>query len=192
MKEKLNDELLDYSEMKFDELFKLKPEKKGTVLVYDKDKKEHYKKDIFRYYESYGETPDFDESVEKSYMFNGGVNTKKEVPKEFKPIIEQYPEYNQVVINWYDIGDYIEPHSDCMSKMIKDAKIAIINLHEYDLPETMLFEGRSDEYSDFSIECTHGDVIILDEHKNINYRHSIKVENQRRISITLRQININL
>lgn len=166
----------------------------NSVLVYDKVLKKHYKKQIYRQYESYGKVPLFDPNNPKSYMFSG-TSTKigtKTIPEEYIPYIDQIKSldarYNQFVINIYNDGnDYIEPHSDCDKDMIDDYRILILSIGE---TRTLRLTSRKNNDVYLDIDLHNNSIFKLDKDLNSNYRHEILKSDttNRRISITARMM----
>lgn len=174
----------------FDDLFKLKTPSRDSVLVFNKSKDVHESKEIFRSYMNFLETPEFDSEVKKSYMF---VNKSKELPSEFQQFIDFAksidPRYNQLSVSWYEKEDFIQPHRDCVSKMIHpDCPILMINLNESDdesKARIMTFENV--DSGDMS------SVTLFDKtyhliNNNSTHRHGVGVGSERRISLTFRMM----
>lgn len=174
----------------FDNLFSLKPDSRSVVSIYDKLKDKHVEKTIFRSYVSYLNTPKMDTNIKKSYMFN---NSSEILPNEFLPFLDFAKSidsnFNQMVVNYYEKEDFIEPHRDCTSKFKnKEDNILVINLNESDtLPiRHMLFEAVDDNTS-FSIPLVNNSYFFIEN--NLTHRHSVGTGECRRISITFRRIN---
>lgn len=174
----------------FQELFKLKPEQNNDVLVFNKKTKQFDRKTIFRSYISYLNTPEFDPSTEKSYMF---LNKSKEIPQELNEVLDYVQSidsrYNQMVINWYNEDDYIEMHRDCTAKMIDtNAPVLILNFNESDdikKERKMIFEDIvSKEKSEIALQNFH---MYLLENNN-THRHGVGKGLEKRISITFRMM----
>lgn len=190
--------LLNLDEEKFyKELMEECPEELGKVLVYNKDTGEHIEKEIFRKYKSYGFTPDFDETVKKSYMF---CEKSENPPKCIKALLGICIDYNQrfnnCLVNWYTSKEeYIQPHSDCTAKMVDDAKILILNFNETDNATNIrdfVIESKPG-FPDFElrIPLTQGLAILMGGDTQKRFNHHVppsKHENSRRISVTLRQM----
>jgi alkylated DNA repair dioxygenase AlkB len=192
----LPSELIKYARSEYLKLFNLHPEKKGKVLVFNKETKEHEEKEIYRYFESYLNTPKFDPSVSKSYMFSGlgTEDITKPLPKEFEPFYNEFKDYNQIVINWYNAEDYIEPHSDCTAKMVENSSIALVNLNESDdHTKNRKFKLKAKDkdkvlFDDLEYSLNHGLCIIMGGKTQEYYRHSVGKGEESRISITLRNM----
>lgn len=172
----------------FNQLFNLKPSDRSDVIIYDKNSKEYKNKKIFRSYMCYLNTPDFDESTKKSYMF---INQCSKVPDELQPFIEFAKSlderYNQMVVNWYNPEDYIEMHSDCSAKFIdKNSPILTINLNETNNnPRDLIFENR--ETMEVSKTKLLNNTYFLITN-NESHRHGVGTGLEKRISITFRMI----
>lgn len=168
-----------------------KPEEvQSKVLVFNRETKLHEEKTIFRSYMSYLNTPEFDNDIEKSYMF---LNRSEKVPMEFEPFIEFAksidPNYNQMVVNWYEANDYIEFHRDCTANMLsKDSPILTINLNEtrdiYSARSLMMVDVETNEVS--SIPLLDKTYFIINN--NSTHRHAVGRGTERRISITFRMM----
>lgn len=200
----------------YNQLFNERPKEHGEVIIYDKTTQQYKPKKIFRYYKSYLETPEFDTTTGKSYMFSGeGVEqTYNELPIVFKDLFNfvqlRDEQYNQVVVNWYLNGsDYIEMHSDCTAKMIENHEIFLVNLNETDAfndCRTLIIRpkeiGDNIEIEELDIKLTHGLSIIMGGKTQQYFRHGILEDpniTTSRISFTCRQmeskekrINLNL
>jgi alkylated DNA repair dioxygenase AlkB len=189
---KLSDDLILYATENFDTLFNLHPEKKGNVLVFNKDHQNPDWDEIecFRYCKSYLATPKFDNTVMKSYMFSGhnhdGINDP--LPIEFQPFYEYMKNYNQVIVNWYEKDDYIPPHSDCDAHMVDNYNIGLINLSKSD--RSFDLQSRNSNVV-YNVALLHGTVIKMCGKTQQLYTHSvgkgIHEGDNRRIGISFRQ-----
>lgn len=178
--------------MNYEDINKLAPDEYPVVSVFNKETNEYFDKQIFRKYISYGVSPKF-KNTGKSYMFN---NKGEGVPKELESSLEfartVYPDTNNVYVNWYKDGeDHIEPHSDCVSSLRKGSPIIIVNLNEGEFERSFIVQSKSDpkDISRFSLRDRM--VIVLDAHKQVDYRHWIGREDTKegRISISFRTVN---
>lgn len=178
--------LMNYN---FNDIFKLKPDDRSSVLVYNKDKNIHENKQIFRSYMAYGKTPDFDSKVKKSYMFS---NKSEVIPDILLPFVDFAktisPKYNQVVVNWYEKDDFIEPHRDCTANMLdKDCPILCLNLNEgLDERYLKLEAVDTNDKTKWKFELPNNTFYIIND--NITFRHSVTKGSQKRISITFRMM----
>lgn len=174
----------------FEEIFKLKPKGRSSVLVYDKTNEAHFEKQIFRSYTAYLNVPEFDDTIKKSYMFS---NKENELPSEFIPLLNFAKSiddrFNQVVVNWYEPEDYIEPHRDCTANMIdKSAPILCINLNESNTRENsrhLLLEPLQTGEKQ-KLTLSNNTYYILKD--NLSVRHSVGKGSERRIAITFRMM----
>ena len=176
--------------LKFNELFALKPKENNDVLVFNKETKQFDKKTIFRSYISYLKTPNFDPSTEKSYMF---LNKEKEVPSQLKPVLDYVqnidPRYNQMVVNWYNEEDYIEMHRDCTAKMLeKESPVLILNINETSderKSRKMIFEDVKTKEKSY---CLLKNNYLYKITNNTTHRHGVGKGLEKRISITFRMM----
>ncbi len=191
-----------------------RPQGKSFVLVYDKETQTHKQKFIYRTYINFLNTPKFDDSVKKSYMFCGDV--RGEIPQVFSEIFDYAlsldPNYNQMTVNYYEDGDdFIEPHSDCTAKMIDNAKILIVNVvPKGSLPRPFVFTVKNKEpgrliqiddimrtsmiENNLNIQTKNGTVIEMSREDQEIYRHEVpKTGNpsHKKITITFRQMKNN-
>lgn len=189
---KLSDDLTLYATENFDTLFNLHPEKKGNVLVFNKDHQnpDWHEIECFRYCKSYLATPKFDNTVMKSYMFSGhnneGINDP--LPIAFQPFYAYMKDYNQVIVNWYEKEDYIPPHSDCDAHMVDNYNIGLINLSKSN--RSFDLQSRNSD-TNYSIPLVHGTIIKMCGKTQQLYTHSVGKGfyegDNRRIGISFRQ-----
>ena len=178
------------NQINFQELFSLKPKNNNDVLVFNKETKEFDKKTIFRSYISYLNTPEFDPSTEKSYMF---LNKEKNVPKQLEPILDYVQSidsrYNQMVINWYNPEDYIEMHRDCTAKMVdKEAPVLILNFNESnDTLKSRYMQFENVKTKEKSHQRLNNNYLYKIEN-NTTHRHGVGKGVEKRISITFRMM----
>lgn len=174
----------------FKDLFDLKTPTRDSVLVFNKETKVHEKKQIYRSYMNYLSTPKFDEKINKSYMF---VNMSDSLPEQLKPFLDFVkkidPRYNQLSVSWYENDDFIEPHRDCVAKMLNpDSPILVINLNESNdisKARNMVFQNvKTGEVT--SIPLLNGRFYIIEN--NSTHRHSVGKGLERRISLTFRMM----
>ncbi len=212
-------ELKQYGSDNFDSMFYLHPENRGKVLVFNKDETnpEWNEIDCFRWSKSYLNTPKFDETVMKSYMFSGNndnkpksymfagnkdTNINDKLPEAFEPFYNYMKtidnKNNQVIANWYnDNNDYMPFHSDCEANMVKNHTIAMINLNvnENDYPYRtfrIIPKDINDSlYNEVDIILRHGIVITMGGDTQTKFRHGVpKCYNEnigQRISLSFRQ-----
>lgn len=174
----------------FDELYSLRVDKKSDVLIYNRTTEKHEKKQIFRSYQSYLKTPDFNENIKKSYMF---LNKSEEVPSNLLPFLyfakSIDTRYNQMVVNWYEPDEFIESHSDCVANMINtESPILCINLNETDNLDgarILEYESKVDKTKEF-IKLLNNSYYIITN--NSSHRHAVGTGTEKRISITFRMM----
>ena len=191
--------LKKYGNTNFENLFNLKPEELGQVLVYDRQNKVHNEKTIYRFYKSYLASPKFDPKVDKSYMFSNAADTlrEKDCPPELIPYLSFAKSldsrYNQMTVNWYEPENLIEMHRDCTAKMVEPT-ILCINLNENDSRQAV----RDFEIQDVktgeecSIPLINNRYLIMSGDSQITHRHGVGTGKNKRISITFRMINPEL
>lgn len=169
---------------------------KNAVIVFDKNLQQHYIKEIFRKYKSFGNVPKFDPNHKKSYMFSDNVldTFTDPIPEEYKQYIDFIKNldsrYNQFVINVYESGqNYIEPHSDCDKDMVCDYRILILSLGQ---TRTMRLTSRKSSDVKIDVELKDNSIFLLDKDLNSNYRHEILQDDSKnqRISITARMMKV--
>ena len=173
---------------KFESLWKLKPEGKGKVYVYNKETEIHEEKEIFRSYRSYLTIPPFNKNLPKSYMYDG---VEPSVPNELLPYLKEAwsddDRYNQMVVNWYEPEHYIEYHRDCDNYMVDDYLIRIVSLDE-GTPRKIIFKGVVTR-DIMEVVPSEAPPIYISQSTNRNYRHSVGPGDGRRISITFRMLD---
>ena len=174
---------------KFDKIWSLKPEGRSKVYVYNKETKIHDEKQIFRSYRSYLKIPPIEAAMKlpKSYMYDGLEPSVPNCLLEYvKDAWAEDVRYNQMVVNWYEPEDYIEPHRDCENFMVDDYTIRIVSLYPTDDVRKIKLTKVSDG-TDIHLDLEG--VNYLDQDTNNNYRHSVGPGKTRRISITFRMLD---
>jgi alkylated DNA repair dioxygenase AlkB len=187
------DKLKNYIKENFEEMFLLHPEKKHGIL-FGKNKHEV---EVHRYQKNYGMTPPLFENNDKSYMYSNSKSDRNSEPKPpeiFKPLIEcinEDNEYNQFVINWYDVGDYIAEHSDCDAEMINNFKITTLHIIEnesFDNEFEFKIRKKNEHEAALKIPLKQGQYIsMLGPTFQNSYTHGVKKGGVRRINISFRQ-----
>ncbi len=198
-------DLTIWIEKNFDKIFSLHPiydnNEKSKILLFNKNPLNPQWNEIetHRWFESYLNTPEYNNKYHKSYMF--GSLDKKEIKKELPNEINylfQYAKnldnkYNQVVVNWYEKeNDYIPAHSDWVDGMIPDYNIGFLNLY-----------GKHDKVRNFkitnknsgeihSMPLFNGEFVIMCGKFQDEFRHEVeKISDKdlisRRIGISFRQ-----
>lgn len=207
----LSDDLKNYTLDNFDKIFALSHDNDvcQSVLVYDKEQDKHVEKKIFRKFKSYLNTPSFDSTVKKSYMFRGTNNTNinENIPDSIKCLYDfvqssKYGPFNQCTVNWYDKNDYIETHSDCTAKLVPNSNILIMTLSDIPVVKTQ-YDGMyyiSEHYFEIynkektqmihKIGLLHGNIIIMSTKYNENHHHGVPLGDGRRISISFRNVQL--
>ncbi len=195
----LPDDLAQYARTNFEKLFNARPEQKAQVLVHTRQDEPAWRiENCQRWMKSYLQTPAMapENPEQKSYMFSGkpdDVDSNGPLPDEFQPFYdfmrEIDPQFNQVVINWYDPADLIPPHHDCELGMVDNHKIAVLSLNPNDSPaRDLLIESRdgSQPHRTF-VPLVHGSIINMCGDIQKHFRHSIGQGNTKRISVSFRQ-----
>jgi alkylated DNA repair dioxygenase AlkB len=174
----------------YKKIWNLHPEKRGKVIVYDKEK------EVNRWYRSYLKTPHYNPFIKHSYMFSSkdGDGICDVMPDEFDEVykfISNYDNnYNQLVVNWYENGnDFISSHTDCEDGFIDDAKISIITINEDDKQSRKLIIKKNEIIVN-TIDMKNGMIVEFHGNANKDYRHGIEKDDSimtSRISFTFRQ-----
>ena len=162
----------------FDAMYALRP-KESRVLV-GTEKVETVSN---RGHASYGCTPMDPTKPRKSYMFSGwdvSRNTDP-LPEVFAPA--KLEGFNQYVVNWYDGGDDIPMHSDCVEGMVPGASIAIVSLGA---PRTLHFVSRDSPRHGIALRVDHGSVVYMCGDTQKEFRHGVQAGEGKRISVTQR------
>lgn len=198
----LSDELINYTQNKYQSLFNLHPVERGKVVMHDEEVQS------LRWHKSYLNTPLRNENhAKKSYMYSGKNIADNDIslPNLFQPYLdfinknERNDKYNQVIVNWYLNGqDYIAAHSDCQLGMKPDAEISIITLcekveHFRELRFTpKKINGLENDaiYNHVKIATMHGSNITMHGDTQNKFRHKVPKAldiDTSRISITCRK-----
>ncbi len=203
--EHLDDNIKQYAIDNFNAIFELHPQDKGKVLVFNGNIEDPnwVETECSIWYQSYDNTPKFDDSVMKSYMFSDRTNTNinEPLPKILVPFYECIKKndnnYNQVVVNWYNPDDMIPYHSDCEAYMMKNHSIGLINLlpslnqnnyHEFKLLSKDKIKSLFDEVT---IVLKHGIIITMGGELQKTFRHGVEINttSSQRISLSFRQFD---
>jgi hypothetical protein len=195
---KLPEHLINYTNEYFDKMYSLRPEISKVLVGPDKD-------EVIteRRHTSYLNTPPLVLGTDKSYMFSGmdTSNNNQDLPEVFKPLLEyinenrnhldfpKFPEYNQVVVNWYENGnEYIPFHSDCETGFADNANVAIISLGS-----TRIFElvRKTPLKETTSLPCEHGTIVYMCGDTQKQFRHGIRKDDceGRRMSVSFRSFS---
>ncbi len=184
-----------YGALAFTLMMQESKDAENTIIVRNKDGSYEVKQ-IYRKYKSYLNSPEFDNTTGKSYMFSGEAESHKEktpLPLVFQPFYEFAQRidtrYNQCSVNWYrDGSEYIEPHSDCMAKAVKNSSIMILSFGEV---VGMDFIPKDPIIPSEVVYLHHGSVVVMSDELQKSHRHGIK-PNQfthgSHISITFRMM----
>lgn len=181
--------------LNFENLWDCRPqsEENRRVIVksYEVGGDGYKEKTIYRYFQSFGVTPGFDENTGKSFMFSGSrvpYRNYSKIPTILSEVHQFVGHmYNNVIVNWYEPEDYIEPHRDCTSKLVKNSSIVIVNFNE---PRTEADRFFSLEYADRieQISLENYTVISMDHNTQKEAKHGVGRGNHRRISVSFRRI----
>ena len=166
----------------FEELWKLKPEVRPTIKMFDKLIQ------VPRYYQNYG----------KDYKFSGVHNTSLEVPNilqkylDYCNQIETEYQFNGILVNWYPDGkSYIGFHSDDEKQLVKNSPIYCFSFGQ---PRRFVLQEKMGEKKRTDFTLQNNSYIVMGGQCQKYYKHSIpKITRKadlanckRRISITLR------
>lgn len=197
--EKLPDELMEYGKTYFYDMFKIHPEERHKIIMFEKEI------ETSRWQKSYLKTPDVDEKHIKhhSYMYSGYdcKSNRDSLPDVFMPYYKYMQstddKYNQVIVNWYQNNeDYIALHSDCTRGMLPDGKISIVTLYPSEESKSRILDivpkaGVKSEYEKLSIYLQHGMIVTMCGKMQDEFKHGIQKEDEHRdarISISFRQM----
>ena len=195
----LSEELKEYTQANYQEMFDLHPSERGKVVMFETEVESP------RWHRSYLKIP---RTIipGKSFMYSGkqfykdlSLPLKFQVYLDFLNEKEKKDKYNQVIANWYaDGNDFIAAHSDCKIGMKPDAGISIITLcenldsfREFRLTAKKL-KGRENDniYRHVKIAAKHGSIITMFGDTQEKFRHKIPKSlglNSSRISLTFRK-----
>lgn len=207
----VDNELLKHANENFDNMTLLvKNDEKSNVMVFNKDTEnpEWIEERCHRWHKSYLNTPNFNKSANKSYMFSGndGSEIEEKLPDVFTPYYNLMKtmnnNYNQVVVNYYEKeNDYIPYHRDWTDGMVDNYEISIITLNNEGNDRTRTFEiipnkdmeNAGNKYDKINIELYNGLVLTMGGKFQDKFRHGImklsddnRKEN-RRMGLTFRQ-----
>lgn len=201
--EHLDDNIKQYAIDNFNAMFELHPEERGKVRVFNGNISDPnwVETQCSRWYQSYENTPRFDDTVMKSYMFSGQkpVDTRLPLPQIFIPFYDFMKEkdhrYNQVVVNWYNPDDLIPYHSDCEAYMIPDHSIGLINLlpsfkqNNYHHFKLMTKDKTKSLFDEVDIVLKHGIQITMGGQLQQTFKHGVEFcpDSSKRMSLSFRQ-----
>lgn len=169
----------------FEELYSLRPKDVGVVKVFNKETGIHKDKKIFRAYKDYIQSPIFEPNIKKSHMHGQLSKTTPKIVKELISKAKQIDNrYNQLIINWYESGEYIENHRDCDARMVEDYKILIMSFNEISA-RSMVFKNLHGDVVK-EVKLGNGEFIEITEDENKNLKHEVGTGIGRRISATFR------
>ncbi|MBA3679632.1 MAG: alpha-ketoglutarate-dependent dioxygenase AlkB [Bacteroidetes bacterium] len=197
----LSEELINYAEENYQDLFQLHPTERGRVVMYGKDNAS------FRWHRSYLNTPVFDLDLhgKKSYMYSGKEGySDLSLPTSFQFFLDyinskEEDKYNQVIVNWYASGkDYIAAHSDCEIGIKPHTGIALLSLYrDENTTRDILFtskrlknEENDAVYNKLKIKMNQGCIITMGGDMQKLFRHRIPQDvsiTAPRISLTFRK-----
>ena len=205
--EHLPDNIKQYAIDNFNAMFELHPEDKGKVLVFNGliEDPNWVETQCSRWYQSYENTPRFDDTVMKSYMFSDqtNININKSLPDILTPLYDCMKEkdsrYNQVVVNWYNDDDSIPYHSDCEAYMMKDHTIGLINLlpsvnlNNYRHFKLISKDNTKTLFDEVDIVLKHGIIITMGGQLQQTFRHGVEIcpDSSHRISLSFRQFGLS-
>ncbi len=192
--EHLSDELKQFSNDHYTQLFNLHPKEKGKVMMNTHNNV--YELKSSRWHQSYLNTPKRNTDCYGSYMFCGKddstINTP--LPELFTPFHEHINKlksrtYNQVVANWYQKGsDYLAFHSDYTQSMVENYNIVSISLNDPAADKdskcrTLTFKPKGSNrigqendtlYSKIHIVQNHGIIVTMCGDTQVKFTHGVK------------------
>lgn len=172
----------------FEELWKLKPEKKLQIKIGGR---------IIS-------CPRYSQSYLKAYKFSGlnheaNLNLPERIEKLLEYSKKSEPNLNQSLINWYDYDGSIGSHSDDIRPLIKDS-----NIYSYSFgpaKRTFILESKKNkiqtqgESKKYHVKVEHNALVIMGGKCQETHHHSVpkaklglfssKV-NERRLNVTFR------
>lgn len=176
------------------------------VVVYDKDNKEYYNREIFRHYKSFGYTPGFrkigksymfNENVGKAYMYDESQQTKDTYVEPELDILKKLLSWANeffgkanwnLYVNAYELDDYIEPHSDCTNSIQEDSDIIILSIYDKGANiRSLKFVSKTRE-DNFDVDLLPNSIIKINSKEQEKWRHSIDKGEGRRIGLTFRSM----
>jgi alkylated DNA repair dioxygenase AlkB len=172
---KLNDGL---SMEQFEELWKMKPEKKLLIKIAGKNV----------------ECPRYSKNYLKSYRFSGFDHEADLNPPELVRILLKYSQtlntdLNQCLANWYEADGYIGKHSDDTKQLKHDSEIFSFSFG----PARRIFTLEPKKSGKrISVVLEHYVLVIMGGKCQFSHRHSVeKVKNDeklngRRVNVTFR------
>ena len=196
----ISEELREYSQTYYQEMFYLHPIERGKVVMFGEEVNSP------RWHRSYLKIPTQDIRKERSFMYSGKEFYEDlSLPARFQPYLDflnekkGQEEFNQVIVNWYaDGNDFIAAHSDCEMGMKSGAGISIITLcedvnscRELRFTAKNLKEIENDNiYKHVKIDTTHGSIITMHGDTQKKFRHKVPKclgMDSSRISLTFRE-----
>jgi len=207
----LPDDLARFAEEHFASMFALHPEEKGTVVMFGKNAPSQ------RWHQSYLNTPKYDETRQRSYMYSAlapKIESTRPLPKEFQPFLDHLnaieeaagrSKFNQAIANWYlDGNNFIASHSDCTFNMEPSAPIIVLSfqgslpLSDGTTQQSRVFRIKPHrkrcadfEFDSLDIETTHGSQITMGGDMQSKFRHHVPKsfgDCASRISLTFRKM----
>lgn len=198
----LDEEHRNYIIQHFETMFNMHPDQRAKVAI----KPQHNDLAVHRWQRSYGNTPEFNDEVQASYMFSSRHDDHKSVTQDLPSIFHLLRNqaesitnqtYNQFVVNWYlNADDYIAMHSDYCHKRSPNTSIVVMNMcpsdeivRRFTLKRKSCAKGKV-LLSSLEIPLFNGTVIEMGGTTQEMFRHGVPKntngEPGPRISLTLR------
>jgi len=196
----ISEELREYSQVRYQEMFNLHPIERGKVVMFGEDVISP------RWHRSYLKIPTENINEERSFMYSGkDFYEDLSLPAQFQTYLdflngqERKDKFNQVIVNWYaDGNDFIAAHSDCEMGMKHGAGISIVTLCEDENSHReLIFTAKKlkntendNIYRHVKIETTHGSIITMHGDIQKKFRHKVPKSlglDSSRISLTFRK-----
>ena len=174
------------NEKEFEKIWKLKPEEKGTVIMWGKEVQTP------RWVQGYIKNNDFPKEFLPYLNHINSTNYTKKVREGEKT------KFNEAYVNWYlDGSNYIGPHVDKIQRLVKGPNKEVIvyslTLQEKNTSRTFRLKPIKGGKDRLDIMAEHGFVMIMGGQCQNTHKHQVpKISDKkakdygRRINITFR------
>jgi len=176
----LTEKHLNFVSGDFEDLWSLRPDTRTTLQLFGKT----------------FETPRWHRTYEKDYTFTGMAEDKQDVtPAKFKEFLTQCqnlisPNFNSILVNWYNPTDYISMHSDDEKNIDQNESIITYTICESDEKRKFVMQNKkTSEKHEFYLG--DGNIFIMAGECQKTHKHGLprsKKYKSRRISITVRAL----